>query len=111
VSPTDTLIAAVWVETASNVDAGYADIVNLTLGGPVADGTHTTSEAGLILSFTVSRTDASGTDLFYHQFVSMAGECQVTMTRGTDGVSGTFSCTGLTSDTGIAVNATGSYAT
>jgi hypothetical protein len=111
VSPTATIIAGVWVKTIDNVPAGYGDLITLTVSGPIGTGTVSTSQAGVVLSFTITRSDTKGVDLFSHQFVSKAGECQVSMARGATGVTGTFNCASLTSDTGKTVKASGSFAT
>jgi hypothetical protein len=110
-SPTATLIAGVWVETVDNVAEGYGDLVTLSLGGTIVEGTQATSEAGLGLGFTINRIDASGNDLFNHVFSSKAGECHVTMERTATGVSGTFNCASITDADGHTVSASGSFAT
>jgi hypothetical protein len=109
VSPTATLIAGVWVEAISNTAGGYADIINLTVGGPITSGA--TSKAGIIVSFTISRTDSTGKDLFLHTFNSLSGECQVTMARVGASVTGSFTCASIRSEDGKTVQATGNFAT
>jgi hypothetical protein len=107
VSPTAPLIAAIWTETVDNVAEGYGELITVTLAGPVFSGTRGTNNE-TVLSFTVSRIDASGNDIFQHQWVSKAGECQVTMSTGT-AISGTFECATITSGDGITVTARGTY--
>ena len=111
VSPTDTLIAGVWVETADNVAEGYGDLITVSMGGTIVEGTQPTSEAGLGLGFTINRIDAAGNDLSNHVFSSKAGECQVTMARTATGVSGTFTCASITDADGHTVSASGTFAT
>jgi hypothetical protein len=108
VSPTATLIAGVWTKTIDNVAAGYGDLIVLSMGGPIVDGTQVTSK-DLKMGFSISRTDASGTDLFSHTFSSEAGECSVTMQPSATGLTGTFTCSGIPSDTGLSVNANGTF--
>ena len=100
-----------WTETISNVAAGHADVITITIGGPVFTGTRATSDPGIIVVFTVSRTDAAGKDLFFHVFTSKAGECSVTMQQTSSGVSGTFDCAAITDEDGHTVQARGSFAT
>lgn len=111
VSPTATLIAAVWTETVDNVAEGYGDLITISMGGTIVEGTQATSEAGLGMGFAINRIDAAGNDLFNHVFSSKAGECQVTMARSATGVSGMFTCTGIKDTDGHTVNATGTFAT
>ena len=110
VSPTTTILAAVWVEARDNLAESYADIATVTLAGPVAAGSHATSASGLVLAFNVSRTDADGNDLFFHSWTSSAGECTVTMETGA-AISGSFTCTGIKSADGLTVDAEGTYRT
>ena len=110
VSPTSTIIAAIWTETIDNVAAGYGDLITVSLGGPVFDGTQRTSAQGIVLSFGVSRMDAGGNDLFDHQWTSKAGECSVTMSTGAE-ITGSFECAGLTSQDGTTVDAEGTFGT
>ena len=114
VSPTSSLIAGVWAEAVDNVAEGYADIITITLGGPVASGTRPT-DADLRLSFSISRTDATGSDLFLYVFDSAGGECQVTMAPAGDGLTGTFTCSGVPGSNSVdgstaTADATGSFA-
>ena len=110
VSPTSTLIAAVWAVTESD-GATFADLITLTITGRIADGTQTTSQEGLGLGISISRSDAAGADVFNHVFASQAGECQVTMARTAEGLTGTFTCTGITDADGHTADASGSFAT
>jgi hypothetical protein len=111
VSPTDTLIAAVWTETVSNVAESYGELITISMGGTIVEGTQATSQSGLGLGFVISRFDAAGNDIFSHVFSSRAGECQVTMARTSTGVSGTFTCASIVDADGHTVSATGSFAT
>jgi hypothetical protein len=107
VSPTASLIAAVFTKTIANEAAGYGDFIVLSMGGPVVNGTQPTSK-DFKLGFTISRSDAAGNDIFDHTFASEAGECSVTMTVSA-AITGTFSCSNIGSDTGQTVDAEGTF--
>jgi hypothetical protein len=92
ISPTSELIAAVWVDP---------DINTLTLTGDVIAGTSPTS-ARLILGWVIGPDSTT--------FASADGECQVTMEPTATALSGSFTCTGLSSaDGALTVDATGTF--
>ena len=113
VSPTASMIAGVWTKAVDNVVEGYADIITITMGGTIASGTRAT-DADIKLSFSISRTDATGSDLFLYVFDSAGGECQVTMSPAGDGLTGTFTCSGVPGTNSVdgapaTADATGSF--
>jgi hypothetical protein len=110
VSPTTTILAAVWVDARANASDGTGDLATVSIAGPVFSGTQTTSEAGITVSVSVSRADATGSELFFHLWTSKAGECQVTMAAGS-AITGTFTCASLTSQDGVTVSVEGTYST
>jgi hypothetical protein len=92
VSPTPTLIAAIWTDPQINT---------LTVSGEVANGTRKSSTL-LALGWVVGET----------VFTSKSGECDVTMEVKPESISGTFTCSGVKSADGSqTVNATGSFET
>lgn len=114
VSPTSSLLAAVWTETVDNVEAGYGDLIVVSMGGPIAAGTQATS-ADLKLNFSLSRMDASGGEVFDYVFTSEAGECRVTMAPGGETLTGSFTCSGVPGSNAVdgsvvSTDATGTFA-
>jgi hypothetical protein len=109
ISPTSSIVAAIWTKTIDNVAAGYGDLVSISLGGPVQAGTRATSADGLTLGFGIQRTTGQS-DVFDHQWSSRGGECQVTMVIGAD-ISGSFVCASITSADGVTVKASGTFRT
>ena len=101
------VMAAIWVDAVDNVAAGYGDLITVSLSGAVAAGTRPTS-TDLVLTFAISRMDATGADLFNHLFTSKDGECTVTMELGA-AVTGSFACASITSDDGVTVQAMGAF--
>ena len=92
VSPTATLIAAVWTDPQINT---------MTISGEVANGTRKTSTL-LAIGWVIGEDVVS--------FTSKSGECDVTMEVKPDAISGTFTCSGVKSADGSqTVNATGSF--
>lgn len=111
ISPTATLIAAVWTSVIENVSAGYADQVVLTITGPVISGSEATSEARIVVGVSVSRVDASGNDVFSHVFTSKDGECSVTMSKGASAITGSVTCSSLGDADGHTAKITAQWST
>jgi len=115
VSPTDSLIAAVWTETVDDPNLQYGDLITVVVGGPVFDGTQSTAADGIAISFGWGRIsakpDASGNpvDIFDHLFSSKDGECSVAMQATATGVTGTFDCPAITDGDGHTVKAIGTF--
>ena len=109
-SPIDTIIAGPWSTTVPSTTAGYTDQATLTISGTVAPGTRPTSTL-LSLEIAWLRDNPAGTAAFDLDFVSTAGECQITMSPGAPGQAGSFTCTGLVSDDGgHTISAEGTFA-
>ena len=110
-SPADELIAAVWTVVETDPSGTFADLVSLSMSGPLFEGTERTSQSGIGLGFAVSRDTDQGTTAFSHDFSSRSGECEVTMYPTSTGVAGTFACDGIADADGRIFNARGSFAT
>jgi hypothetical protein len=108
-SPIDSIIAGPWTTTVPNA-AGHDEVVTLTISGTVAPGTRPTNTL-LSLEIAWFRDSVAGAAAFDLDFVSTAGECQITMSPDAAGQAGTFTCTGLVSDDGDhTINAEGTFA-
>ncbi len=109
-SSIDAIIAGPWTTTVPNAGTGYGEVVTLTISGTVAPGTRPTNTL-LSLEIAWFRESAGGTAAFDLDFVSTAGECQITMSPHAAGQASTFTCTGLVSDDGDhTINADGTFA-
>jgi hypothetical protein len=106
-----TLLATTWAGTTAGTD--YEDLASIAMGGTIASGTRATSGEDLSLGFNVNRNNASG-EVFNYQLSSRDGTCQITMSPGGSGLTGSFTCTGVkgvnaTSGQSVTVNAEGTF--
>jgi len=96
-APPGGAIAIVWT-------AGGTDPSTASLGGLSFVGARATAPT-LALTLTVPSSSAG-----FETFVSIDGECRVTITRATaSAIAGSFRCSSLTSATGVAVDATATF--
>jgi hypothetical protein len=96
-APPGGAVAIVWT-------AGGTDPSTASLGGLSFVGARATAPT-LALTLTVPSSSAG-----FETFVSIDGECRVTITRATaSAIAGSFRCSALTSATGVAVDATATF--
>jgi hypothetical protein len=105
-----TLLATTWVGVKTGSDV--QDLSTIAIGGTIAGGSRPTSKEDLSLGFGVIRDGASG-EVFNYQLSSRDGTCQITMNPSGAGMTGSFTCTGITgtnaSGATVTVNGEGTF--